>query len=130
MIRIDESIVKRIHDRMIQLYGGLPGMPDAERVTAIIGRVEQTAYYTDPRPDVYQMAALYLCAIARGHIFNDANKRTALAVALFYLAQNGVILRNNPEDNALLVARTVSAATGEIGVDDMAEVFKLIPQYH
>lgn len=127
MIRITKSIVMRIHDRMIELYGGLPGMPDAERVKAIIGRVEQTEYYSDPRPDVYQMAALYLCAIARGHIFNDANKRTALAVALFYLAQNGVILRNNPEDNALLVSRTVSAATGELNVEDMAGIFRMLP---
>lgn len=37
---LNEAIVMRIHDRMIELYGGLPGMPDAERMGAIIARVE------------------------------------------------------------------------------------------
>jgi death-on-curing protein len=28
--------------------------------------------------DVFDVAAMYAVAIARGHVFNDANKRTAL----------------------------------------------------
>lgn len=37
--------------------------------------------------DVFGIAALYGVAIARGHIFNDGNKRTALTCALAYLEQ-------------------------------------------
>lgn len=117
---LNAAIITRIHDRMIELYGGLTGMPDAERVGAIIARVEQTAYYSDPAPGVFETAALYWVAIARGHIFNDANKRTALASTLFYLAQNGILIRNTPEDQARLVDLTLDAATGARDVTDLA----------
>ncbi|WP_275554299.1 hypothetical protein [Mixta sp. Marseille-Q2659] len=46
--------------------------------------VEQTVYDTTSRPDQYQVAALYWAAIARGHIFNAANKRTAVAKSPWY----------------------------------------------
>ncbi|MDI3360310.1 type II toxin-antitoxin system death-on-curing family toxin [Lelliottia sp. V89_10] len=117
---LNEAIIMRIHDRMIELYGGLPGIPDAERVGAIISRVEQAAYYSDPVPDVFEMAALYWVAIARGHIFNDANKRTALASTLFYLLRNNIQIRNHPEDQARLVDLTLEAATGDRDVAYLA----------
>lgn len=117
---LNEAIVMRIHDRMIELYGGLPGMPDAERVGAIIARVEQAKFYSDPAPDIFETAALYWIAIARGHIFNDANKRTALASTLFYLARNNIQIRNHPEDQARLVDLTLKAATGDRDIADLA----------
>ncbi|MGN7981296.1 type II toxin-antitoxin system death-on-curing family toxin [Burkholderia sp. 22313] len=36
--------------------------------------------------DVFGIAATYAVAIARGHVFNDANKRTGLTCALTYMA--------------------------------------------
>ena len=40
---------------------------------------------------------MYAVAIARGHVFNDANKRTGLACALAYLKQEGFTIPRTPE---------------------------------
>jgi len=42
-----------------------------------LGRIDHAIQY-DGLDDVYEIAALYAAAIARDHVFNDANKRTAL----------------------------------------------------
>src|SRR6218665_1749826 len=46
--------------------------------------------------DVIGMASLYAEAIARGHVFNDANKRTALTCAIAYIEQQGLHVRQDP----------------------------------
>ncbi len=64
------------------------------------------------------MAATYWVAIARGHIFNDGNKRTAFFVTMTFLYRNGINIRDN--DNTL-ENLTVEAATGEKTVDQLAQ---------
>ena len=97
-----------IHDRLIELYGGLPGMPDADQ------------YFSEGVTDVFELAALYWVAISRGHIFNDANKRTSLAATLLFLARQNIQLFNDEGDQAWLVNLTVSAATGELTPGQLA----------
>ncbi|MFW3388437.1 UNVERIFIED_CONTAM: type II toxin-antitoxin system death-on-curing family toxin, partial [Kocuria sp. CPCC 205274] len=92
---IDLQTVRLIHDKMIENYGGLPGMADADRISGVLGRVENLLHYEGHMFDQFNIAALYLMAIARAHIFNDANKRTALGVALYYLQREGIQLRKD-----------------------------------
>jgi death-on-curing protein len=49
---------------------------------------------------------MYAVSIARGHIFNDANKRTALVTALTYLKLQGIDVSRDPglEDTMVDVA--------------------------
>ena len=51
-------------------------------------------------PSLHHQAAAYLYHITKGHIFNDGNKRTGLAVALTFLAWNGFISRHLPEEDS------------------------------
>ncbi|WP_261318313.1 type II toxin-antitoxin system death-on-curing family toxin [Burkholderia cepacia] len=46
-------------------------------VESALHRVENHAHYAG-LDDVFGIAATYATAIARGHVFNDANKRTGL----------------------------------------------------
>ncbi|MDD8344944.1 type II toxin-antitoxin system death-on-curing family toxin [Escherichia coli] len=62
----------------------------------------------------------YLVATARGHIFNDANKRTVLNSVLLFLRRNGVQVYDSP----MLVDFTVGAATGKIHVSSVAETLR------
>nr|WP_232287795.1 hypothetical protein [Verminephrobacter eiseniae] len=64
------------------------------------------------------MASLYAEAIARGHVFNDANKRTALTCAIAYIEQQGLHVRQNP----VLAEATVMLAEGRSTRDDFAAV--------
>ncbi len=72
-----------LHDANISRYGGLPGMSDPGRAEAIIGRVQARVAYEDIT-DLSKSPPPTRVATARGHIFNDANKRTALNSALCY----------------------------------------------
>lgn len=110
-----------LHDANVARYGGLPGMADAGRADGIIGRVLTRIEYEEVG-DLYEVAALYLVAVARGHIFNDANKRTALNSALLLLQRNGVKVFNSPE----LADMTVGAATGDLPVSEVAGILRRI----
>ena len=108
-----------LHDANISRYGGLPGMSDPGRAEAIIGRVQARVAYEEIT-DLFEVSATYLVAIARGHIFNDANKRAALNSALLFLRRNGVQVFDSPE----LADLTVGAATGEISVSSVADTLR------
>ena len=99
-----------LHDANINRYGGLP---------AIIGRVQARVAYEEITA-LFEVSATYLVATARGHIFNDANKRTALNSALLFLRRNGVQVFDSPE----LADLTVGAATGEISVSSVADTLR------
>ncbi|HDW1759735.1 TPA: type II toxin-antitoxin system death-on-curing family toxin, partial [Escherichia coli] len=100
-------------------YGGLPGMSDPGRAEAIIGRVQARVVYEEIT-DLFEVSATYLVATARGHIFNDANKRTAINSALLFLRRNGVQVFDSRE----LADLTVGAATGEISVSTVAATLR------
>ncbi|MEJ5074899.1 type II toxin-antitoxin system death-on-curing family toxin [Scandinavium goeteborgense] len=105
-----------IHDRMISAYGGLEGYSDAGRIESMATRILNRHVYEGER-DVFVLAAAYLLAIARGHCFNDANKRTAFASAALFLRRNGVLVQYSAGHEEL----TVKAAEGELNVWDIAD---------
>jgi len=67
---------------------------------------------------------MYAVALARGHVFNDANKRTALGTALTYLSLQGIDM---PRDD-LLEEMMVDVAEGNLAQADLAELlYSLAP---
>lgn len=97
MSSLDVDFVITIHDEIIDQFGGLPGFAGQGKggVEAALQRVENHAFYNG-LDDVFGIAAMYAEAIARGHAFNDANKRTALTCALSYLERQGIRIRKDP----------------------------------
>ncbi|WP_411512078.1 type II toxin-antitoxin system death-on-curing family toxin [Escherichia coli] len=109
-----------IHDANISRYGGTSCMDsDSGRAEAIIGRVQARVAYEEIT-DLFEVSATYLVATARGHIFNDANKRTALNSALLFLRRNGVQAHNSPVQ-LKIVKRT---ATGEVSVSTVVATLR------
>ncbi|MBU9824553.1 type II toxin-antitoxin system death-on-curing family toxin [Rahnella perminowiae] len=108
-----------IHERMIAAYGGLAGYADPGRIDSMATRILNRHIY-EGENDIYVLAAAYLLAIARGHCFNDANKRTAFASTVLFLRRNGISLRFSPDHEEL----TVAAAQGNLDVWHIAEILK------
>lgn len=108
------------HDRLLAVLPGIKGMPEPQRAEAIIYRVQNQLYYESVE-DIFVLAAIYLIAISRGHIFNDGNKRTAFFVTMVFLNRNGIAIRD--EDNEL-EELTVSAATGDATTEVIAAVLR------
>ncbi|SAL67752.1 death-on-curing family protein [Caballeronia udeis] len=85
---IDAQQVIEIHDLILQQEPGLAGGHGVGPLEGALARVASRMLYGQ-LSDVFDIAAMYAVALARGHVFNDANKRTALVTALTYLALQG-----------------------------------------
>ena len=62
-------------------------------------------------PSIYHQAAAYMYHIIKGHLFNDGNKRTGLAVALTFLRRNGVQFLALPEEDSYQFVIGVASGT-------------------
>jgi death-on-curing protein len=114
---IDAAMVIEIHDLILSTEPGLIGGHGQGPVEGALARVENRVLYQG-LDDIFEIAALYAVAIARGHVFNDANKRTALVTALTYLSLQGVELAREP----FLEEIMVWVAQGELDVEDLSLV--------
>jgi death-on-curing protein len=117
---LDRDFVITVHDEIVAQFGGLPGFgqrgPDG--IDAALARVENHAIYNG-LDDVFGIAALYAVAIAKGHVFNDANKRTGLTCALTYMERQGIFIAKHAQLEEIMV----DVAEGKITQDDLADVF-------
>lgn len=82
------ELVIDIHDAVLN-PGELPGLALDKSLDGALARVENRLAY-GMIEDAYDLAAAYAIAIAQGHCFNDANKRTAFRAMVAVLAFNGV----------------------------------------
>lgn len=116
----DPQFVVEIHDELLRTEPGLPGLAGGgiAALKSALHRVADRAFYDD-LDDIFGIAAMYAIAIARGHLFNDANKRTALVVALTYLDLQDIAVRRNPELEDIMV----EVAEGVIELDQLAAIF-------
>ena len=119
-IWISLSTLHLLHDRQLELFGGLRGIRDEGSVESALTRPVNAWVYGEAT-EVEALAATYLGALVRQQGYLDGNKRTALAAMLVFLRLNGRrLIAAGPELYAIVMA----AATGEIGVDKVAEWLK------
>lgn len=101
-----------LNQRLLKQYGGLNTGVPPERIAlieALCDRVLSICNYED-LTDVAHVAAVYCEAIARGHAFTDANKRTAINAVYLFLHRNG-IKTQVPTNLADEVVRVATAST-------------------
>lgn len=77
----------------------MPGTKADSSVDAIVGRIQHNVFYRG-LTSIEQVAAIYTEAIARGHVFNDGNKRTALIATITFLEWNGYEILASDDDLA------------------------------
>ena len=73
-----------LHDGIIGAHE-LQGLAKDKSLEAVLDRVRNRLQYGFIT-DIYDLAACYAVFIAKGHCFNDANKRTAATVLFFILS--------------------------------------------
>lgn len=82
------ELVEWIHDQVLN-PGELTGRALDKSLEGALARVENRLAY-DLISDAYDLAAAIAIAIAQGHCFNDANKRTAFRAMHVCLELNGI----------------------------------------
>jgi len=117
-IWINLRVIQAIHDRQINEHGGLPGLRDEGLLLSALSRSENAFHYSDPKPDVAELAAAYGFGLAKSHPFNDANKRTALIAIRVFLKLNGYDLAAAPEAKYEMIIRV---AASDVSEDELAQ---------
>lgn len=88
-LSVEEAIA--IHDRLIERFGGSPGIRDKGLLESALFR-PQTGYYSD----IAEMAAALFESLLVNHAFVDGNKRVAFFVTDTFLRLNGWKLSVEP----------------------------------
>lgn len=119
MRHVTSEEVLKIHESVLRRYGGCPNRVEPDKASSLIARVHNHEFY-EGLSDVFALAAMYWVSMARGHIFTEGNKRTAVATSFLFLRRNGIRLRNcqSLEDIA------VKVASGETASSELAEFLR------
>ena len=118
MSEITPEMVMEIHDLILSTESGLDGGHGIGPLEGALGRISSHLQYAEVE-DIYEVAALYAVALARGHVFNDANKRTALVTALTYLQIQGVDIPRSDDLEEVMV----DVAEGRLDARSLADIF-------
>ena len=90
---LNAEVVDAIHDAVLN-PGELQGMAGDKSLEGALARVDNRLVY-GMITDEYDLAAAYCVAVATGHVFNDANKRTAYKSMIVCLHLNGIAISHD-----------------------------------
>ncbi len=88
-------------------------MAGDKSLDAVLARIENRMSF-GMISDAYELAACYACFLAVGHVFNDANKRTAFACMDVCLSLNDIKLSYYHKDVGDLIIKTAQEVVDEI----------------
>ena len=108
-----------LHQLSIQHFGGTLGVRDSNGLESAVFHPQNVAIYGGG--DLFDVAAAYAFHIAEGQCFLDGNKRTAIASALNFLANNGVFIR---KDTDRLHQFMIGIAEKRYSKQDLARYFR------
>ena len=115
--------VLNIHEKVIDPQE-LQGLAGSKSLEAIIHRIENRIQY-GLIGDVYDLAATYAVVIAVGHVFNDANKRTAVIAMDTVLRRNGISLKFDAEKFGQVI---IKVAQGIVDESELARHLRCLSQ--
>ena len=115
-VLLSPELVEALHDAVLN-PGEISGRARDKSLEGALARVDNRLAY-GMVADVFDLAAAYAVAVARGHCFNDGNKRTAFRTMNAALALNGVRIRWDTEEVGQIIIR---CAQGMMEDGDLAD---------
>lgn len=107
------DVLRNVHDRLIERYGGLAGVRDENALESAVGRPRNIQSYGGVT-SIAHLAAALPWAILRNHPFSDGNKRAAFAALTIFLDRNGYELTcSEVEETAMILRAAASEITEE-----------------
>ncbi len=99
-----------LHERLIERYGGGPGVRDLGLVESALARPRSGYYET-----LSQQAAAVLQSFATNHAFIDGNKRVAWALMAVFLRLNGFRLEVSADAAEEFLIQRVIVGHADVG---------------
>jgi death-on-curing protein len=109
---LSQADVIEIHDLVIS-QNELQGMAGDKSLDALLTRIGNRMSYGMIN-DEFDLAASYACFLAVGHVFNDANKRTAFACMDVCLSLNDIELTYDHQEVGDLIVKAAQGIVDEI----------------
>lgn len=113
--------VLEIHERQIEVYGGVHGIRDTGGLESAVATPQATFGGEFLHRSIPAMAAAYLYHLCQNHPFLDGNKRTGANAAITFLLMNGWDPCFEEEE---LVRLVLSVASGETPKADLTRIFE------
>ena len=104
------DVLRNVHGRLVERYGGLPGVRDEKALESSVGRPRNLEAYGKAL-SIAELGAAITWSLLRNHSFVDGNKRIAFAALTIFLELNGYRLTCSEVEETGMVLR---AAAGEI----------------
>lgn len=92
-----------IHSQSIARFGGGDGLRNDKALETSLNRPLQHFTYGDPKPSIFELAAIYCSGLVKSHPFIDGNKRTGFMAAYTFLGINGYQLEASEVEAALQI---------------------------
>ena len=108
----------RLHDRLIEQFGGSNGVRDESLLKSALNRPFATFDGIDLYPSPIEKATALFESLIINHPFMDGNKRIAYAFMEILLRLGGLQLTATKEDKYAMV---INASTGQIRFDEIKE---------
>jgi death-on-curing protein len=115
IIWITESDTLLIHDRLLELNGGAPGIRDRGLLQSALARPQQLHNYGDD-PTIIDLAASYIIGLVKNHPFVDGNKRVGFGVGILFLEMNGHTFTASATVAADTILAVASGGLDEAGI--------------
>ncbi|MGO0062831.1 type II toxin-antitoxin system death-on-curing family toxin [Brevibacillus fluminis] len=123
MIFLTKETAIEINRQMIEEYskGEMVGVKDEALLESAIHRPLQTMFGESLYKDIFDKATAIFESIAKNHVFQNANKRTAFACMAYFLFINGHVLVMNEKKAADL---TVGFVVGELTFEEVSQYIR------
>jgi len=107
---IDEGDALVLHEKLLILHGGSPGVRDEALLkSALAWPLQHHAYRHEV--DIVELGSLYTASIVSNHPFVDGNKRTGFVIGILFLELNGYRFNASEETAAQAV---IDLAAGKL----------------
>lgn len=110
---IPDDIVPIIHADLIQRYGGLPGIRDANLLASALTQARMTAGGRYVHRALFEKAAAYGYHLCMNHPFVDGNKRVAFVLMDLFLQRNGWEIIAEEKEAYRMMMRLASGILGK-----------------
>jgi death-on-curing protein len=110
--------VFEIHRKLLEQFGGLPGVRDEGLLDSALLAAANRQHYE--AADLATLAATYAIHLTRNHPFVDGNKRIGAAVAEVFLRLNGARFNATNDE---IVELFLSIAAGTVSREEVEQSF-------
>lgn len=101
------DVLRNVHGRLIEKYGGVSGVRDDNALESAIARPKNLVTYGGVE-SAAELGAALAWALLRNHPFADGNKRSAFAAMDIFFEINGYRLTCSEVEETAMVLRAAS----------------------